>query len=161
MRRWARDDSPRRICNRDRRRFISVGKNLGPHSATLQVFDDAASSPQNVAATGTGTVDMTVTPASYGFSSVKDGSEAVKVIVVHNYQTNPVSLSEGFGGPNAGDFAVTGGNCGSTLAGGGASCTYTLKLTPSIDGAESATLGVSAAGDTASPHNVSLTGTGS
>ncbi len=51
---------------------------------------------------------MTVTPASYGFGSVKDGSKAVKVIVVHNYQTNPVSLSEGFSGPNAGDFSVTG-----------------------------------------------------
>ena len=57
-----------------------------------------------MAASGTGTVDMTVTPASYGFGSVKNGSKAVKVIVVHNYQTNPVSLSEGFSGPNAGGF---------------------------------------------------------
>ena len=59
---------------------------------------------------------MTVTPTSYGFGSVKDGSKAVKAIVVHNYQTIPVSLSEGFSGPNAGDFSVTGGTCTSTLA---------------------------------------------
>ena len=45
----------------------------------------------------------------------------------------------GVSGPNAGDFAVTGGTCGATLAGGGASCTYILKFTPSIVGAESAT----------------------
>ena len=33
-----------------------------------------------------------------------------------NKQTNSVSLSEGFSGPNAGDFSVTGGSCTSTLA---------------------------------------------
>jgi|GEM_PF-6614503 hypothetical protein len=52
--------------------------------------------------------------------------------------------------------------CGrAILAGSGAHCTYLLKFTPSIVGAESATLGVSAGGDGASPHNVSLSGTGS
>jgi hypothetical protein len=58
---------------------------------------------------------------------------------------------------------VTGaGTCGATLAGGGASCTYTMTFTPSIVGAEGATLAVSAgSSDTASPHNVTLTGTGS
>ena len=69
-----------------------------------------------MALTGTGTIDMTVTPVSYGFGSVKDGSKAVKAIVVHNYQTNSVSLSESFSGPNAGDFSVTGGTCTSTMA---------------------------------------------
>lgn len=57
--------------------------------------------------------------------------------------------------------ALAGGTCESTLAGGSAHCTYTLKFTPSIVGAKSARLGVSATGDSASPHNVSLTGTGS
>jgi hypothetical protein len=70
-------------------------------------------------------------------------------------------VSESITGTNFADFAVTGGTCTSTLAGSGASCTYLLKFTPSIVGAESATLGVSAVGDTASPHNVSLGGTGS
>jgi hypothetical protein len=72
-----------------------------------------------------------------------------------------VSLSKSVSGANPGDFAVTGGTCGSMLAGGGASCTYLLKFTPSIVGGESAALGVSAASDAASPHHVSLTGTGS
>lgn len=72
-----------------------------------------------------------------------------------------VSPSKSVTGANFADFAVTGGTCGATLAGGGASCTYLLKFTPSIVGAESATLGVTAASDAASPHNVTLTGTGS
>ena len=69
-----------------------------------------------MALSGTGTIDMTVSPASFSIGSLKDGSKAIKVIIVHNYQTNPVSLSEGFSGPNAGDFSVTGGTCTSTLA---------------------------------------------
>jgi hypothetical protein len=76
------------------------------------------------------------------------------------------SISEGITGTNSSDFAVTGGTCltlaaekgGGLLLNGDTSCTYTLKFTPSIDGPESATFGVSAVGDAASPHNVSLGG---
>jgi hypothetical protein len=65
-----------------------------------------------------------------------------------------VTRSEGVAGTNAGDFTpVAGGTCGATLAGGGAHCTYLLKFTPSVVGPESATFGVSAAGDAAGPHN--------
>ncbi len=78
---------------------------LGARSATLSINDNTATSPQSVALSGTGTIDMTVSPASFSIGSLKDGSKAIKVIVVHNYQTNPVSLSEGFTGPNAGDFS--------------------------------------------------------
>src|SRR5208337_2351735 len=77
---------------------------LGAHSATLTLSDNTATSPQHVTLSGTGTVDMTVTPASEAFGSVKDGSKSTKSITVHNYQTNSVSLSESFSGPNAGDF---------------------------------------------------------
>lgn len=48
---------------------------------------------------------------STSFGDDKDGSKMVKAIVAHSYQTNPVSLSEGFAGSNAGDFTITGGNC--------------------------------------------------
>ncbi len=132
---------------------IAIGftpSTLGPHSATLQVFDNAATSPQSVAVSGTGTADMTVTPASYEFGSVKDGSKAVKVIVVHNYQTDPVSLSEGFGGPNAGDFSVTGGTCTSTLAKTSV-CTLIVTFAPTAVGTESATMTVTDSPDPLSP----------
>ena len=36
------------------------------------------------------------------------------------------------------DFAVTGGTCGGRLSGGGASCTYLLKFTPSLASAGTA-----------------------
>jgi len=103
-----------------------------------------------VAASGTGTVDMTVTPASYGFGSVKDGSKAVKVIAVHNYQTNPVSLSEGFSGANAGDFSVTGGTCTSTLAKTSV-CTLIVTFAPVAVGTESAIMTLTDSPDPLSP----------
>jgi hypothetical protein len=104
---------------------------------------------------------LKVLPARIAFGTVAGGHSSLnETVTAYNYGGATVTLSESVGGTNAGDFAVTGGTCGATLA-GGAHCTFTLKLTPSIVGAESATLGVSAVGDAASPHNVSLTGTGS
>ncbi len=128
---------------------------LGPHSATLSVTDNTASSPQHVAASGTGTADMTVAPASYGFGSVKDGSKAVKAIVVHNYQTNPVSLSENFSGPNAGDFSITGGTCTATLA-SKTVCTLVVTFAPTSTGTESATMTVTDSPDPLGPYTVSF-----
>ncbi len=128
---------------------------LGPHGATLSINDNTATSPQHVAVTGTGTVTMTVSTASYGFGSVKDGSKAVKAIVVHNYQTNSVSLSEGFSGPNAGDFSVTGGTCTSTLAKTSA-CSLIVTYAPTAVGTESATMTISDSPDPLGPYTVSF-----
>jgi len=132
---------------------------LGPRTATLAISDNTATSPQRVALSGTGTVTMTVTPTSYGFSSVKDGSKAVKAIVVHNYQTNAVSLSEGFSGPNAGDFSVTGGTCTSTLA-KTAACSLIVTYAPTATGTESATMIVTDSPDQLGPYTVTFTGVG-
>jgi hypothetical protein len=138
---------------------VAIGftpSSLGSHSATLLVNDNTATSPQSVAATGTGTADMTVTPGSYGFASVKDGSKAIKVIIVHNYQTNPVSLSEGFSGPNAGDFSVTGGTCTSTLAKTSV-CSLIVTYAPTAVGTEAAAMTVTDSPDSFSPYTVSFT----
>jgi hypothetical protein len=112
--------------------------------------------PADVALTGTGIVNMTVTPTSYGFGSVKDGTKAVKVIVVHNYQKIPVSLSEGFSGSNTGDFSVTGGTCTSTLAAASA-CTLIVTYAPTATGTESATMTVTDSPDSLGPYTVSFT----
>jgi len=138
---------------------ITIGftpSSLGGHSATLQVFDNASSSPQHVAASGTGTADMTVSPTSYGFGSVRDGSKAVKAIIVHNYQTNPVSLSEGFSGPNAGDFSVTGGTCTSML-GATSVCTLIVTFAPTAVGTESGSMTVTDSPDPLGSYAVSFT----
>ena len=72
-----------------------------------------------------------------------------------------VTLSNSITGSNAGDFAVTGGTCSGTLAAKG-SCTYIVRHSPpAADGARAARLSVTASPDLQSPHNVSLSGTGS
>jgi uncharacterized repeat protein (TIGR03803 family) len=129
---------------------------LGARSATLSIEDNTPTSQQHIALTGTGTVDMTVTPASYAFGSVKDGSKSVKAIVVHNFQTSSVSLSEGFTGANPGDFSVTGGTCTSTLA-AKAVCTLIVTFAPTAVGTESATMTVTDSSDPLGPYPVSFT----
>ena len=138
---------------------IAIGftpSSLGPHSATISVNDNASSSPQHVAVSGTGVADMTVTPTSFMFSSTKIGSKKTKTITVSNKQTNSVSLSEGFSGTNHGDFSVTGGTCMSTLA-AKASCTLIVTYAPSALGTESATMTVTDSPDTLGPYAISFT----
>ena len=145
---------------------IAIGftpSTLGPHSATLSVNDNASSSPQHVAASGTGTATMTVLPATYGFGQVKDGFKSLKSITVYNYQTNAVTLTlpPSFSGTNAGDFSVTGGTClalipASTLA-AKTGCWLIVTFAPTAIGTESATMTVTDAVDPLGPYTVSFT----
>ncbi len=130
---------------------------LGTRGATLSVYDNTATSPQSVSASGTGTATMTVTPTSFAFGSVMDGSKAIKAITVHNYQTNPVTLTlpPSFSGPNSGDFSVTGGTCTSTLA-KTAACSLIVTYAPTAIGAESATMTVTDSPDPLGPYTVSF-----
>ena len=120
-------------------------------------------SPRSVSLLGTGSSPITATPLTgIAFGTIAGGHSSVnKTVTVTNNGAAMLTISESITGTNSADFAVTGGSCGASLAGGGAHCTYLVKFTPSIVGAESATIGVSAVGDLASPHNVSLSGTGS
>jgi hypothetical protein len=52
-----------------------------------------------------------------------------------NSASATVSTGRSVTGTNAAEFAVTGGTRRASLA-GGTSCTYLLKFTPSVDGAE-------------------------
>ncbi len=128
---------------------------LGARSATLSVFDNAASSPQQVAVSGTGTIDMTVNPASFSLPDTKFGVKIVKAVTVSNKQTNAVSLSPSLGGTNAADFSITGGTCTGTLAAKTA-CSIYVTFTPGVLGSESATLTVADSPDPGSPYSVSF-----
>jgi outer membrane protein assembly factor BamB len=129
---------------------------LGARSAALTLNDNAwPSGTHSVQLSGTGTITMNVSPTSYGFGSVKDGFKAVKAIRVHNYQINPVSLSEGFSGSNAADFSVTGGTCTSTLSQKSA-CSLVVTYAPRAVGTESATLTVIDGPDSLGPYTVSF-----
>jgi outer membrane protein assembly factor BamB len=131
---------------------------LGARSATLSVNDNTPTSPQHVALSGTGTIDMTVTPASFMFTSTKIGSTKVKAITVHNFQTNAVALTlpPAFSGSNPGDFSATGGTCTSSIP-AKSTCTLFVTYAPSQLGTESATMTVTDSPDTLGPYTVSFT----
>jgi hypothetical protein len=127
----------------------------GVRSATLQIFDNTASSPQHVALSGTGLVDLTTTKSSLVFGSVKFGAKTTKSFSVTNRQTQRVTLSESFSGTNAADFSITGGTCTTTLAAKTA-CSITVTFTLGALGTESATLTVADSPDPLSPYAVAL-----
>ncbi len=131
---------------------------LGARSATLSINDNTTSSPKHVALSGAGTADTTVTPTSFAFGKVKIGAKAAKAIAVHNFQTNPVTLTlpPGFSGANAGDFSQTGGTCTSTLA-TKTSCTLIVTYAPTQLGTEAATMTVADSPDALGPYTVSFT----
>ncbi len=132
---------------------------LGARRATITLKANAGKGVQNVALSGTGLVDVVVSPASIAYGSAKLSAKKSGTVTVKNAQPVEVALSESITGTNAGDFAATGGTCSGTL-GAEASCTYIVTFAPGAAGARTATLSVTAGPDLQSPHNVSLSGTG-
>jgi hypothetical protein len=133
---------------------------LGARSATLTLTDNAGTGTQNVALSGKGEPDVTVSPDSIAYGKVKLGTKKSKTVKVKNAQPVAVTLSEIITGTDASYFTVTGGTCAATLA-AKASCTYIVTFTPVLGVERTATLSVTASPDLLSPHNVSLAGTGS
>lgn len=134
---------------------------LTAESATLQVSDNAANTPQTVALGGIGITDATLTPASTNFGSVPENasSSARKFTLKNNQPVALGTLAIGFSGTNEGDFFET-DTCGSSLKAKSV-CTISVTLTPSLVGAESATLTVSS--NAPAPYNAltsALSGTG-
>jgi hypothetical protein len=128
---------------------------VGAHSATLTLTDNATTSPQHVALTGTGIAGLTTTSSSLIFGSVKFGTKGVKSFSVVNHQTQAVTLSESFSGTNASDFTKTGGTCTTTLDAGKA-CSIIVSFTPGVLGTESGTLSIFDSPDPLSPYTVAL-----
>ena len=133
--------------------FSPVG--VGPRSATLTLTTNTGAGSQVVALTGSGTVDATVRPSAYSISNTRFGTKLVKAISVFNRQTNSVALSKSVSGPNATDFKITGGTCGSTLA-AKTVCAIDVTYQPGILGAESAQLNVAGKPDPLGPYAVSF-----
>ena len=132
-------------------------------TATLQIVDGAADSPQVITLLGTGQAPaqtLVFNVSSYTFAPQNIGtSSAQNGFSLYNYGTAPVSLTNfSIGGANTGDFAITFNNCPTTL-GVGAGCTVYATFTPTAVGARSATV-VMTDSATGSPQSVSLFGTG-
>jgi len=135
-------------------------------SATLQVADNAAGSPQTSTLTGTGTPPpapaVTFAPNPVTFASATSGTTSAPTTVTLTNSGNAALTITGItiAGANPSDFALgTGSNaCGSSLA-AGASCSIYVTFTPASAASFAATLSVAdnAAG---SPQTDALSGTG-
>jgi uncharacterized repeat protein (TIGR03803 family) len=129
---------------------------LGARTGTLTITDNASTSPQAVALSGTGEVQATLTPATKTFPAETVGtSSAAQVFTLANKQSvalTSIVIS------TTGDFSVSTKTCTASLA-AKATCTISVVFTPTITGARTGTLKVS---DNAigSPQTSSLTGTG-
>lgn len=134
-------------------------------SATLTIsVSNDPSSPHVVALTGTGTTPVFLNPSStLGFGAVTlTKSKAMTITVVNLGAATLTIPMPVISGSNAADFSLTTAlakPCGSTLA-GGAYCLVGVTFKPSVAAPESASIAISASPDAASPHAVSLTGTG-
>jgi sugar lactone lactonase YvrE len=130
---------------------------LGAHSATLTLTDNASTSPQHSALSGTGIADMTTSVKSLTFLSQKFGTKGLKTLSVTNHQTQSVTLSEQFSGANANDFSVTGGTCTTmTTLAAASTCTITVSFAPSVLGTEAATMTITDSPDPLSPYAIAL-----
>ena len=129
--------------------------NVAAHNATLTLTDNATTSPQHPALTGTGISGLSTTSSQLTYGSVIFGAKSLKSFYVTNHQTQSVTLSESFSGPNATDFSRSGGTCTATLA-AAATCTITVSFTPGVLGTESATLSLSDSPDPLSPYTIAL-----
>lgn len=133
----------------------------GIRTASVTVTDNATGSPQSVSLSGTATAPViTLSPTSIAFGTqpiaTTTSAETISVTNGGNSALNISSLA--ITGANAGDFAEIGDTCGTSVAAGG-NCTVGITFTPSLAGAETASVSIT---DNASgsPQSVTLSGTG-
>jgi len=129
---------------------------LGTETATLNINDDAPNSPQSVDLTGTGSAPVLLEPTSENFGDVAKGTPSgTATITLANVQSVALSISSTtLSNP---DFTET-NTCVPSLAPHSV-CTISVIFTPSIAGAETATLTVNDSA-TNTPQTVALTGAG-
>jgi len=134
--------------------------NTGSRSATLSIYDADATSPQQVALSGTGTQPgASLSPSNLNFGNQEVGVvSASQTLTLTNTGTAALSITSiAVTGSNSQDFAET-NNCGSTLD-VNAICTVTVTFDPVKTGSRSAKIKVT---DNAAPatQTTTLSGTG-
>jgi hypothetical protein len=138
----------------------SHAKQVGTLSATLNIADNAAGSPQQVSLQTT-VINPLVSfdPSSLSFGTVAVGNKVTKGVTVTNTGTTALDISSvGVTGADAGDFTQS-SQCPSSLASTD-SCTIEVTFAPSTTGSRKADLTVVDNSKT-SPQNVPLSGKGS
>jgi hypothetical protein len=136
----------------------------GTRTATLNVNDNAANSPQTVSLTGTGSTGpiLSFSPTSVNFGNQITGTTSgVSAIQVTNSGSGTATFTSILiTGTNAGDFAEA-DNCQPSLP-AQQSCTVNVTFTPQANGARSASVSFTdnASRNKPSPQNVALSGVG-
>jgi ASPM-SPD-2-Hydin domain-containing protein len=135
---------------------------IGNWTATLSQASNGPGSPYNATLSGNSVgVTATATPSSHDFGNVVQGQpSAHQEFDLTNTSSTGVSIfvsSVAFTGTNAADFALSSDGCTNQNVASNASCAVMVTFTPSIIGAESATLAFT---DDAGTQDVSLSGTG-
>jgi hypothetical protein len=133
--------------------FTPTGPNT--RTGTLTITDNATTSPQSVALTGTGTGPVvSLSPASLSFGSQLLGTTSgAQSVTVSNTGNMALTLSI----VSSGDYAQT-NNCGGSVA-AGASCSISVTFAPAATGARTGALTLTDNAST-SPQTVALSGTG-
>lgn len=109
-------------------------------------------------ATAAGTPNLSVSPNPYDFGSRNLNTTTTQTFTIANTGTAPLSVAQ-LSLSGAADFKVTTDNCSGTTVSPTANCTVLVSFTPTVEGAQSATLTIPS-NDPDSPATVSLTGTG-
>ena len=142
----------------------------GTRTATLQINDSDASSPQTVSLTATGgsagpppqtgTLNITPMPSLPAFGPTEVGTQSGgQSITVTNTGTVTVNFFSERGGTDAGDFdPFFGGTCTGTLT-AGANCTVNVIFQPTAAGLRNGTIDFTG-NFTGSPASVGVSGTG-
>jgi hypothetical protein len=132
---------------------------VGTFLGGVTVIDNASVSTQVQDATGTGVLDITLSPTSISFGTVTVGStSAVQVVTVTNNLSTAVPITSVVA---SGDFiSTTGGGipCGTSVP-ANSTCTLGVQFSPSVTGSISGALTFSYSAGS-SPQVVSLSGTG-
>jgi len=140
----------------------------GAETGGLIITSNAKNSPATIALKGTGTLaPLVLTPTSLSFGAVMHGTTSPDkfVTLVNNNSASGGTINISSVTTNNAVFAVDLGSttCGSTLAGGGASCMIAVNFSPTTTGTVAAALSIvdsAGTGAASTTQKVSLAGTG-
>jgi Abnormal spindle-like microcephaly-assoc'd, ASPM-SPD-2-Hydin len=122
---------------------IFTPDDVGSLSGTLNIYDNAAGSPQQVTLSGTVINPVaSYNPTSVTFAATQVGHSSMQSVMLTNTGTTALDISSiAAGGKDPGDFQVNGGACPSSL-GPTDSCTIDVTFTPTVKGTRSANITV-------------------
>ena len=134
-------------------------------TGTLTITDDAPAGTQTINMEGTGTADVTTSPASVTITNEEFGKTVTKYVTITNKQSQSVTLTPSIAQTATGFALAAGGTCDGTILAptvpAASSCTIAYSYSPSALNSESGTLTIIASPDLApSPyHTVALSAT--